>query len=509
MPPPPPPAPPPPPTFSVANTEKPKLNKSEEVGRGALLADIGKGKLLKKTVTHDRSSPILDGPKGGGGGRGGGGGGRGGGGGGGGGGPSSLGGLFAGGMPKLKSAGSRESSDSRGGRAPILPPGTGFPTPRPFAGSNAPPPRVPGSFPRSNDNEPPKHRFPPSGQPKFSRSDLGSKPNLGSKPDLGPPPVPNTPRPSNFQSRGPPPVPGSNRPISTGAPPSFLNRQQGSSRHSFQSTPPLPTGNRPTLPPTPSRIADDRPSPSNPPFPSTNRPPLPPAPNRMTDDRPLPPPIVNRPSLSREGPPLPPPQNHKPPVPQTPRPGPSFQGPPLPPPNRPGLAPTADHDTPRLPQRNLSLHVPSPSSSPGPVRAGPLPPPPFNERPPPPMRDPPSISAGFKPPPPPSSRSSQKAPSVPQPPNRGGFRPPLPPDRGGSGPPPPPPPMRNGFQESSQSMCEDEWECRFSFHSISEFPPPEPYLNTQKTYPSKQGKVESRDSGKRERGAPPLPPIPR
>ena|ERR1700733_14756081 len=83
-----------------------------------LLKSIQAGKSLRKTVTVDKSAPMIEGvkaPLGPGGGSGGGSGGGGGGsssGGGigaamaGGGGPPQLGGLFAGGIPKLKPAGS-------------------------------------------------------------------------------------------------------------------------------------------------------------------------------------------------------------------------------------------------------------------------------------------------------------------------------------------------------------------------------------------------------------------
>ncbi|XP_026708236.1 WAS/WASL-interacting protein family member 1 [Athene cunicularia] len=318
MPVPPPPAPPPPPTLALANTEKPSLSRSEQAGRNALLSDITKGKKLKKTVTNDRSAPILDKPKGpGGGGSGGFGGGGGGSGGGfggggsggssfGGGGPPGLGGLFQAGMPKLRSAASRDA-----GKKALAVPVRGPENREVGAEGNSP------SGPRD------------SSQPTLSSLLVGG----------------------------------------CGTQAAVYHRQNNPwcKRH-FVLASCLAPG------------------------------PLPP-----------PPPISRNGSTSRALP-----------------------------------------ATPQLPSR-----------------------------------------AGL---------DSQ----------RGGPRPPLPPDRPGSAAPPPPPPpssaVRNGFQDAG----DDEWESRFSFHPISDLPPPEPYVPVNRSYPSKLARNESRGgSGRKERGAPPLPPIPR
>ncbi|NXJ91892.1 WIPF1 protein, partial [Corythaixoides concolor] len=423
MPVPPPPAPPPPPTLALANTEKPSLSRSEQAGRNALLSDITKGKKLKKTVTNDRSAPILDKPKGpggggsggfggGGGGSGGGFGGGGGGGSFGGGGPPGLGGLFQAGMPKLRSAASRDAGKkdlavcvrkSQQCRIATCKVQSGRLGPALAVG-------VQGQRGAYEDSRlilpcaPGKSICFPNGKYVCPRCCLvtalvSQKPSLISVARTSPA------APERF--------------------PSSIGTADDCSRV------PGPCVPRAGADPLGVRSAVG----------------LGPLGNRRAKAKPM----------------------------------------------------SGGDEMPRLPQRNISLGS---SSAVGGVggRSGPLPPPP-SERPPPPVRDPPSRS-GPLPPPPPISRNgstSRALPAAPQLPSRagldnqrGGPRPPLPPDRPGSAAPPPPPPpasaVRNGFQDPG----DDEWESRFSFHPISDLPPPEPYVPMNRSYPSKLARNESR-----------------
>ncbi|XP_009892753.1 PREDICTED: WAS/WASL-interacting protein family member 2-like, partial [Charadrius vociferus] len=156
-----------------ANTEPPKLSREEQRGRGALLQDICKGTKLKKvTQINDRSAPILEKPKGSGGGSYG---------------SSSAaiqpkGGLFQGGVPKLRPVGVKDSSGN--GRLTVVDmrvPWGAPPPPPPMlrnGGRDAPPPPPP--YRLHGSTEPPSRGKPP---PPPMRTPAGPPPP--------PPPVRN------------------------------------------------------------------------------------------------------------------------------------------------------------------------------------------------------------------------------------------------------------------------------------------------------------------------------
>ncbi|PPJ56302.1 hypothetical protein CBER1_00663 [Cercospora berteroae] len=284
----PPPPPPPPPANLPA---RPAAN--EVKGRGALLGDITKGARLKKVgVVNDRSAPIIDKPKDSGGPPIGGappvpgglrpapsGGNRArsnsdqpGNAAAGGGGMESapqLGGLFAGGMPKLRKTGggvnmydSDPETNARKVSAPVSSAPSrpnGQPPPRPGA---APPPPPPGSAPLPPSVAALKSNLRPTSSLSLD-SDVRSKPKppppIGKKPPIPPPasrkpsgfasksmlnlPTHDPPRPSSSPapSAAPPPPPSAPRP-----PPAPLARQA-----------PTPPSAPPAPPPPPvSRISN-------------------------------------------------------------------------------------------------------------------------------------------------------------------------------------------------------------------------------------------------------------
>uniref|UniRef100_A0A8C8S9E4 WH2 domain-containing protein n=1 Tax=Pelusios castaneus TaxID=367368 RepID=A0A8C8S9E4_9SAUR len=325
-PPPPPPAPAPPPTFNQANTEPPKLSRDEQRGRGALLQDICKGTRLKKvTQVNDRSAPVLEKPKGGGGG-----------------GYSSnaaavqpKGGLFQGGVPKLRPVGAKDSSDSSSGKQSLQVPGSR---------SAAPRPPVPVNNSRPHDDSDNTRASPPE-LPRMQRPSL---------PDLS--------RPNSTSSTG--------------------------MKHSSSAPPPPPPGRRANAPPAPPPMHSSK-------APSYNREkPLPPTPGQRLpasrDGPPAPPPIKPPPSPVnvRMGPSsqnqslAPPPPPYRQPL--------GLHNGPSSPTNEPA---------PELPQRHNSLHrkTPGPMRGLAPLPPPSASPSLQSNRPPPPARDPPSRGAGKSP----------------------------------------------------------------------------------------------------------------
>ncbi|XP_075602020.1 WAS/WASL-interacting protein family member 3 isoform X2 [Balearica regulorum gibbericeps] len=432
--------------FFTASSEVPKLRKEDQKARNALLADIQQGTRLRKvTQINDRSAPQIEKPKGanrdgvnpatnksGS--------------------QQPLGGLFAGGFPVLRPAGQRDVPAGR---------------PAQLSGARAAAPRT--SVPPSSSAA--KASSNPSHAAEAPRAAVPPEPPSTSRAGAGPG-RPSLPAP-------PPPPPASSKPSLTFPPP-------------------------PPLPPPAERPAKGV---------SPNAAPLPP----------LPPPQADKPTKLTAGaahPPAPPP----PPPPPLP---------PVPPCGFPSRTPNFSAAASSPPEgRDCPPATPPPPPPPPPPHGHPLtsnrlsfpPAPAFNS----------AVSGGDVPPPlPPKSphllsqfHKPSSIQSLPLPPTPG-----LPqttavvetrkkrPGRGagtGAGklvvPPQPParsptteltsksgvsawaaahdsyPPLKNGNMHII-----DDFESKFTFHSVEDFPPPDEFKPFQKIYPSKIARDPSKN----------------
>ncbi|XP_059113853.1 WAS/WASL-interacting protein family member 3 [Peromyscus eremicus] len=428
LPPPPPPLgapPPPPPPGPPISTDAPSLRKTDLKGRSALLADIQQGTRLRKvTQINDRSAPQIESSKGSN---------KDGGSAGsnarGGSTPPALGDLFAGGFPVLRPAGQRDVTGGKTGQGP---------------GSRAPSPRLPTKAISGPLPAPASPRLGNASEAHSSARPVPPRPNVPAPPPPTPPPPP------------PPPLPPAS-PI----------------KAPLVSHPVPPTKGNPSVAPPPVPCTP-------PPLPLI--PPPPPLPSAaVLSDKAV------RPQLAPlHLPPIPPPL------------------PLLPPCGYPGL-----HTEPSSPAQDVR----EPPGPPPPPPPPPLPPPlptyaPVSPRaavPAPPLPGSNNSGGCETPPPlPPKSPSFQTQKALPTPPGAPGSQAILQKKRRGPGTsggklnPPPAPPARSPTTELSSKSQQpggqlrngsqhviDDFESKFTFHSMEDFPPPDEFKPCQKIYPSK------------------------
>uniref|UniRef100_A0A8C4NK58 WH2 domain-containing protein n=1 Tax=Eptatretus burgeri TaxID=7764 RepID=A0A8C4NK58_EPTBU len=499
------------------NMRASQLSRAESKGRTALFVDIHKGAKLKKAVTNDRSAPILENPR-----------------------DSGKGNMPSGrGLGTLCSEGIHQfhSSTDRNGigvnargcfeghsqelviydigasPTPALPlsarsTGPAL-SPRPFGST--------GNF-RSTPSSPIQpyadQKLTYAGPPIFQKSlaalrqtttccssdghahinigpALDSRPNCGNPPPAGPylPPSHDRKPPASFPARPLPPYQspikpqivsprGFKSPLSSSAP--RVSTYFISSPTPFKQQLPRSIGQQIRPPPVPRH--ESCMDPEGPPI-------------LAHKDV-----LFPRWQHSRNGPPLPPPPSH---YNSTPAPVPILgqrTGPPAP-------LPSCEHDSgnhpggaaPLLPQRQNSLLqslVKGPAAYSSSSSSCSRPPPPAREpphlseplRPPPPViRNGLTMNRGAVPAPPPPLRQHSMGPPSPDGMDRTRMAPallsPVAPGRPrvGHGVPPPLPP-RSGPIRPSPTL--DDFESRFTFHSISDFPPPEPFQTHPRSYPS-------------------------